>query len=262
MVGADDQGYQSNDVHFEIAQIQFNNGCSDNRMGSGNGVNGGDEGIASVLMGPRSMRNCFPKAIAMIVNSDNSIESTDQDVNDGGLLDQTGSTKRSCKPVRTSCMVGRIRDKNELTIAKVLQLVSRQMSLQNQRTEHELIYPKFLVTSTIQFESSFTDEIWGDGSKASRGVSGEESSDGGSESTNPTRDDETSYEYKRSVGEELFKRMARRVGLDRIAANNVIESSNMGTRRKRRAGLHVFCVYQEEKNVNLDEMLKRNQMKY
>ncbi|KAA6377407.1 MAG: hypothetical protein EZS28_027067, partial [Streblomastix strix] len=53
-----------------------------------------------------------------------------------------------------------------------------------------------------------------------------------------------------------FRRMAGRVGLDGGAVNNVIESSSMETWRKRRAGLHVFCEYMEEKKVDLDEIFK------
>ncbi|KAA6383966.1 MAG: hypothetical protein EZS28_020509 [Streblomastix strix] len=64
--------------------------------------------------------------------------SNEQDINEGGLLDQTESTKRSTIPVRTSSMVGRLRDKNEQTITKILLLVYKQRSIQSQRTKHEL----------------------------------------------------------------------------------------------------------------------------
>jgi hypothetical protein len=75
------------------------------------------------------------------------------------------------------------------------------------------------------------DESGGGGSGASRGVSGEESSDDGSESISPTGKDEGGKGDKHAAGEELFRRMAGRVGLDGGAVNNVIESSSMETWR-------------------------------
>ncbi|KAA6353118.1 MAG: hypothetical protein EZS28_051355, partial [Streblomastix strix] len=210
-----------------------------------------------------------------------------QDINKIRLLDQTGSTRRSTKPVRTSYMIGCLCDKNEQTIAKVLQLVFRQRSIQSQRTEHELVQPRSLLISTSQLDSQGTsesregqstsencstglersglvkaverDESGGGGSGASRGVSGEESSDGGSESISPARRDENCKSDKHAAGEELFKQLVGRIGLDGETVNNVIESSSMETWRTRRAGLHVFCMYMEEKKMDLNEVLKARQ---
>ncbi|KAA6364646.1 MAG: hypothetical protein EZS28_039827, partial [Streblomastix strix] len=210
--------------------------------------------------------------------------STEQNVNERGLLDQIGGIKRSAKPVRTSCMVGCLRDKNEQTIAKVLQLVSRQRSIQSQRAEHELVEPKPVPTSSSQPDTQGTsesregqstsdnyssglersglvkpierDESGGGGSGASGGVSGEKSIDGQSESVSPIRKDESGKGDKHAAGEELFRRMAGRVGLDGEAMNNMNESSSMETWRKRRIGLHVFCVYMEENNMELEEVFK------
>ncbi|KAA6328851.1 MAG: hypothetical protein EZS28_053672, partial [Streblomastix strix] len=100
------------------------------------------------------------------------------------------------------------------------------------------------------------DESGGVGSGANRGVSGEESSGGGSESVSSTRKNESGKGDKLAAGEELFRRKAGRVRLDEEAVNNVIESSNMETWRKRRTGLHAFCVNMKEKNVDLDEVFK------
>ncbi|KAA6368906.1 MAG: hypothetical protein EZS28_035568 [Streblomastix strix] len=196
MVGLDDQGEQSKDVRFENTYILSNDGCGDNRMGSGIGGNGEGGGIGGesweveqdlelevfkltrnsssvngtkinekllsegdcndhqhgqcgngveyqemesqetdVVIGKKDLvsGNGYGYTVTYTTHSGNgeqSSGSTEQDINEGGLLDQTRSTKRSTKPVRTSYMVGRLCDKNEQTIAKVLQLVFRQRSIQ------------------------------------------------------------------------------------------------------------------------------------
>ncbi|KAA6372393.1 MAG: hypothetical protein EZS28_032081 [Streblomastix strix] len=181
-------------------------------------------------------------------------------------------------------MVGYLRNKNEQSIAKVLQHVSRQRSKQSQRIEHELVQRKSLPTSTSQLDSqcigksrerqgtsdNYTtgleksglvksierDESGEGGSEASGKVSGDESSDGESESVSPTREDDSGKGDKHAAVEELFRIIAGRVGLDGGAVNNVTESSSMKIWRKRRAGLHVFCMYIEVKNMNLYEIFK------
>ncbi|KAA6384392.1 MAG: hypothetical protein EZS28_020080 [Streblomastix strix] len=91
-------------------------------------------------------------------SGEQSSGSTEQDVNEGGLLDQTRNSRQSPNPVCIPCMFGRLSDKNEQTIAKVLQLVSRQRNILSQRTEHELVQPKSLPTSTSQLDSQGTGE--------------------------------------------------------------------------------------------------------
>ncbi|KAA6360051.1 MAG: hypothetical protein EZS28_044421, partial [Streblomastix strix] len=51
MVGLDDQGEQSKDVRFENTNILSNDGCGDNRMGSGIGGNGEGGGIGGESWG-------------------------------------------------------------------------------------------------------------------------------------------------------------------------------------------------------------------
>ncbi|KAA6391444.1 MAG: ABC transporter: Multidrug resistance-associated protein, ATP binding protein [Streblomastix strix] len=133
-------------------------------------------------------------------------------------------------------MDGRLRDKNEQTIAKVLQLVQKQKCIQIQRTEHELAQHKSLLTSSSQQDFQSTgvsgerqsisdnhntglqrlglvkfierDESGGGGSGVSMGMSDEESSDVGSESISLIKKDESSKGDKHAAGEELFRRMA------------------------------------------------------
>ncbi|KAA6371227.1 MAG: hypothetical protein EZS28_033245 [Streblomastix strix] len=149
-----------------------------------------------------------------------------------------------------------IQQKNEQTIAKVLQLVPRQRNIQSYCIEHELVQPKSLSTSTRQLDSQSTgesregqgtsdrcctgfegsglimsierDDSGGGGSVANREESGEESSDDGSESVCPTIQDESGKSHKRAVEEELFRRIAGRVGLDLDVVNNVIEKYGFG----------------------------------
>ncbi|KAA6383789.1 MAG: hypothetical protein EZS28_020686, partial [Streblomastix strix] len=58
-------------------------------------------------------------------SGEQSSGSTEYDVNERRLLDQTGSNKRCTKPVRISCMVGRLCDKNEQAISKILKALAK-----------------------------------------------------------------------------------------------------------------------------------------
>ncbi|KAA6381862.1 MAG: hypothetical protein EZS28_022609 [Streblomastix strix] len=129
--------------------------------------------------------------------------------------------------IRTSHIVALLRDKNDQTIAKILQLVYRQWSIKSLRTAHEMTQSKSLPTSTSQLDSQSTgkikegqgtsdscsigfeesgmiksierDESQGSGSGASRGVSGEDSSEDGSESISLTKKDESDKVDKHSA---------------------------------------------------------------
>jgi hypothetical protein len=56
------------------------------------------------------------------------------------------------------------------------------------------------------------------------GLSGEESLNGGSSTTSPTREYESSARNKHAEGEALFRSMGKEVGLDDGALNNIISS--------------------------------------
>ncbi|KAA6372601.1 MAG: hypothetical protein EZS28_031872 [Streblomastix strix] len=85
-------------------------------------------------------------------------------------------------------------------------------------------------------------------------MSVDESRDGGSESTSPSRMDENCKDDRHTAGEELFRRMAGRIGLVGEAINKVNDSSSMDIWWKRRAGWHVLCVYMEDIKTDLDEI--------
>ncbi|KAA6366767.1 MAG: hypothetical protein EZS28_037706 [Streblomastix strix] len=153
-------------------------------------------------------------------SKEQSSGSTEQDFNEGRQLDQTGSTGRSTKPVKTCVWLDAYATRMNKLLPKncslcpdrgQLKVSTLCLSWQNLNPYQYAPVNQILkaLVKTIERELSSRR-----GSRAGGGVPGDGLSDDGSESISPTRMDESCKIDKHKAGEELFRGLFWRVMFD------------------------------------------------